>query len=455
MQSRFDALMALASKQTAASQTALAKENQLRQAREKARRLEEERKEKERIRLEKERLMRQKLEDDKREKRHAEELARRQAERAALADQRKREENNSNNNTNNNSSSLPKQSGSRTLRRSDPNSNSNSKREGRNNPSISSTKDPEELRRINREEKQAKIRAKLFGEPLSAHKKAISSSSTAGGNHQRRNPHNQPASRLSHSKTFIGKGNSHMVNSRQTISSGLVTARQRVQQQMSIEGIQPLNRVKRDRRTIEEVERDMKRRKEDLSFKSETQLQSSSSLNPRPGSLRNNSQSPRQRDQGTAGSRPRPRPPLKRTIDQDHREKVRGKSVSETMMRGGISMGSKRNLPSNNFSHEEDYDSEEEEEGLDEPDHVPGSMRDEIWKIMGKDRREYASRPIISDEEDSDDMEADLDDVFEEEGRAAKLARIEDQREQEALRRHEQEKKKRLAELRSGSLPKQ
>ncbi|WAQ82026.1 hypothetical protein PtA15_2A339 [Puccinia triticina] len=94
---------------------------------------------------------------------------------------------------------------------------------------------------------------------------------------------------------------------------------------------------------------------------------------------------------------------------------------------------------------EDDYS--DETDGI--SDHgavVAPSVRDEIWKIMGKDRRQYTAKPIFSDEED--DMEADVDDVLEEEGRAARLAKLEDQREEERLRQHELEKKKRLMQCR-------
>jgi hypothetical protein len=66
---------------------------------------------------------------------------------------------------------------------------------------------------------------------------------------------------------------------------------------------------------------------------------------------------------------------------------------------------------------DEDDDSSDSEEISEHGEDVAPSVRDEIWKIMGKDRRQYTAKPIFSDEED--DMEADVDDVLEEEGRAS------------------------------------
>lgn len=100
-------------------------------------------------------------------------------------------------------------------------------------------------------------------------------------------------------------------------------------------------------------------------------------------------------------------------------------------------------------------------------------IRDTIWRIVGRgrDRKDYASRDVASDSEyDSDgDMEAGADDVLFEEGRAcvadrsscadvaltsgsfcsARMARLEDKREEAALRRHAAEKKRRLGDTRS------
>lgn len=83
-------------------------------------------------------------------------------------------------------------------------------------------------------------------------------------------------------------------------------------------------------------------------------------------------------------------------------------------------------------------DDDEEEDSFVERD--PGYDRDEIWALFnrGKRRSDYAF-----DDDDEDDMEANGGEIIEEEERARKMARLEDKREEEWLRKHEMEKKKR------------
>jgi protein SPT2 len=104
-------------------------------------------------------------------------------------------------------------------------------------------------------------------------------------------------------------------------------------------------------------------------------------------------------------------------------------------------------------SDEEDSDSEEEDESKEgeseesEEEDLPHSskrakIRDEIWSLFNrKDKSEYLARDIDSD----DDMEADMESVRREEERSARIARLEDKREEEAQRRREQEKAQRKA----------
>lgn len=69
-----------------------------------------------------------------------------------------------------------------------------------------------------------------------------------------------------------------------------------------------------------------------------------------------------------------------------------------------------------------------------------GFDRDEIWALFnrGKKRSDYAF-----DDYEDDNMEANEMEIFEEEERASKMARIEDKREEEWLKKHEQDKKRR------------
>lgn len=92
---------------------------------------------------------------------------------------------------------------------------------------------------------------------------------------------------------------------------------------------------------------------------------------------------------------------------------------------------------------EEDYESDEEEEG-DDPRASRSAVSQEIWKMFNrKDKSEYLARDFDSDDEV---MEADMESVRREEMRSAHLARLEDQREEEALRKREREKARRKAE---------
>ncbi|CUS22569.1 LAQU0S06e01024g1_1 [Lachancea quebecensis] len=90
------------------------------------------------------------------------------------------------------------------------------------------------------------------------------------------------------------------------------------------------------------------------------------------------------------------------------------------------------------------YGYDEEEEDLDDfiedDEEEQGFNRDEIWAIFNKGKR----RQNFENDYDSDDMEANEMEIFEEEERATKMARLEDKREEEWLKRHEQEKKRKF-----------
>lgn len=69
-----------------------------------------------------------------------------------------------------------------------------------------------------------------------------------------------------------------------------------------------------------------------------------------------------------------------------------------------------------------------------------GYNRDEIWAMFNRGKRR--SEMAFDDYED-DDMEANEMEILEEEEKASRMARLEDKREEEWLKKHEQEKKRR------------
>lgn len=381
------------------------------------------------IRLEKERLAKQKREDHIREQKLATERERRQAERAAAEHARQ-----ANTPPNDRSSSSRGQVRSRT-------SNPASRRPAsilRSGSSMPSNQDPEEVRRLEREEKKARARARLFDEPVSAHKKAVSGSKATAGH----------ASRIT-AGGAKGKGRAGVMPSGTSkfglSSSGSISAKQRIEQEFSRNERKPLNLVKRDRRTIEEVERDMKQKKgqtstaplgpEDLFFdprmahkrplqnQSETNRGSGNTLNP---PLRSTNAGPTSKRKMShpmgsgsqtllASSKKRPRSDISPRLPDEFRRGLapRG-SVSDAQI------GRKSRAFQEESMEEDEYDSDDDDDFEEEDNRgrVPNDMRDEIWKIMGKDRKQYASKAAFSDEEGSDDMEVAADEVLEEENRA-------------------------------------
>ncbi|SNX82434.1 uncharacterized protein MEPE_01140 [Melanopsichium pennsylvanicum] len=98
-------------------------------------------------------------------------------------------------------------------------------------------------------------------------------------------------------------------------------------------------------------------------------------------------------------------------------------------------------------SEEDDFDEDEyDSEGIDDDDDGAPNVRDEIWRMFGKDRKKYASRAVDSD----DDMEADAASVLQEELRSSKQAREEDLREEQLEKQREREKLLRKKALQQG-----
>lgn len=87
-------------------------------------------------------------------------------------------------------------------------------------------------------------------------------------------------------------------------------------------------------------------------------------------------------------------------------------------------------------SEEEEDEDEYESEGIDDEEDSP-DIRDQIWQMFGRNRSAYVNKNI---DDSDDDMEADMQSVAREEARSARLARLEDEREERELRKREQEK---------------
>ncbi|KAM0788233.1 hypothetical protein ACM66B_001387 [Microbotryomycetes sp. NB124-2] len=167
-----------------------------------------------------------------------------------------------------------------------------------------------------------------------------------------------------------------------------VSAKDRLIAQFDPTRFVKLNTEKRDLRTIEEIEADMKRRKQQETLPQARAQQQKSQVSSAKAS------SDRQR------SGPVDTVPKKRVRTDDDFDRPSSKSSR-----------------------------------------LDNSMRDEIWRLLGRDRSRDVQRDAFSD--DDSDMEATGADVDREEQRAARIARQEDRNEEEKLRRRAEEKARR------------
>lgn len=118
----------------------------------------------------------------------------------------------------------------------------------------------------------------------------------------------------------------------------------------------------------------------------------------------------------------------------NRRETARDRFIREQAAK---KTGSSKRTYALSDSQSDSLESDEYDSDDDEGDHnATLDVRDEIWKMFGKDRKAYAQQRVDSD----DDMEADAASVLQEELRSAKQARLEDQREEELERQREQAK---------------
>lgn len=132
------------------------------------------------------------------------------------------------------------------------------------------------------------------------------------------------------------------------------------------------------------------------------------------------------------------------------RETVRDRFLREEAERKARQ---KQSAASQRFEEESDEDEEEDDEDEyesegEEEASAAGDVREEIWKIFGRDRKKYISH--ADDDDSDDDMEADMNAVAREEARSSRLARLEDEREEreEARRQAKKAARKRARLLR-------
>lgn len=176
--------------------------------------------------------------------------------------------------------------------------------------------------------------------------------------------------------------------------------------------LQPLQKTKRDLRTIEEIQNDLHRRmgKDYAYLKSESNSVASPS---KPLSAARTSTA------ATAARVDKSQSIVSRKPDQRN-EHSRHSPARDVRARDSPNIAKRR---------------EEVDHGLGES----------IWDILnpGKKRAQYLARDIDSDE----DMEANAEDIRREEQRAARAARLEDEREAKALREAEERKAKKRKRL--------
>lgn len=236
--------------------------------------------------------------------------------------------------------------------------------------------------------------------------------------------------------------------------------------------------TRRDRRTIEEVEWDMKQRRAQVAAQSGHPIPSgSSSLSSQSklgmtGSLGKMGSFKTGSSTALSGSKA----PATAAPNKNSYKSSNGSQSSSSIAKGS---SSKSSLPSSSSAQAQQKDSrridaarnkrkravssDESEDDAPRRSHGRGKRpledrweppeagevdRDYIWKLMGANRGRSLARPVYSDEDDDedsdDDMEAGIDEVLEEERRAERLAAREERREAERLRLHAEEKKKRL-----------
>ncbi|KAK4058301.1 hypothetical protein OIO90_000458 [Microbotryomycetes sp. JL221] len=198
--------------------------------------------------------------------------------------------------------------------------------------------------------------------------------------------------------------------------TGSTTAKDRLKANFDPTKFIKLNTDKRDLRTIEEIESDM-RNKKNLNSQS---IRHSNVDQRKPTEKIDSSQSSTlksSRSKSSTTSNKRPRSNKYDSTDEDDSDDSDHERYNQRQVK--TSSSSKRS-----------------KSGLDL------NMRDEIWRLMGRNRSKDIEREFeFSDQEDDDlGMEATSQQVFEEEKKSIKFAKKEDQLEQEIQKRKALEK---------------
>ncbi|SCV67491.1 BQ2448_5102 [Microbotryum intermedium] len=209
----------------------------------------------------------------------------------------------------------------------------------------------------------------------------------------------------------------------------------------SVPGFDPsqfvkLNTEKRDTRTIEEIERDMKLRK---AGKSTTLVEGRDDKGKSTGG----SGSGKKADsvQGTTmGSKrkivegsltKKPRVSTSTSTSHQNGRRRSERSSSETDSGSSSSTDDRhrhRSKPSTCKPHKKS--------GLDD------SVRSEIWRLMGRDRSKDLAQPLDLSDSEEEGMEVDGEELEREERRAERISRLEEREEEERERRRKEDKER-------------
>ncbi|CEP21423.1 unnamed protein product [Cyberlindnera jadinii] len=138
--------------------------------------------------------------------------------------------------------------------------------------------------------------------------------------------------------------------------------------------------------------------------------------------------------------KPLARPSKKLQEKLDAKRRARGEYQSSTRYNNDYEDEGEDDYMSDDFIVDDDEDDEPREDRRRRgSSHDPGYDRDEIWQMFGKNRRKYTDY-----DDDLSDMEATGEDIFDEEFRSEKRARMEEKAESERERRRIEEKRRRL-----------
>lgn len=217
----------------------------------------------------------------------------------------------------------------------------------------------------------------------------------------------KPNGASSHPKSSLGRSSSSATKSTSKGKASTVnSAKDRLKAGFDPSTLIRLNTDKRDTRTIEEIEADMRRKR-------------AGGLDSKPltGKEKGRAESSRPSGSGLSYTATA----SKRKPDQDESRSRDSSKRPKVDQRPSSSHSTHRRRDSTSTSESEDYDSDESSDrgrrggrggrggyGLD------GSTRDEIWKLMGRNREQ----DVMRDQDSDDDMEASGADVLREEQRA-------------------------------------